>query len=178
MGLDDSARIILIRHLEQERPDAGGKQLLNCPGYRFQMLITSLPGSVSGLEVWRRYNGRAGCENIIKELDASFALPQICLKKFYATEAALTLAIMSYNLCVLFQRHVGWQERVTAATLRFRLFTTAGVISRAGGVLTVKLGLKAGPLRGWWHRLIEKITIPFPNCIAVDETPPHHKVYA
>jgi hypothetical protein len=59
------------------------------------MLITSLPSSVSGLEVWHRYNGRAGCENIIKELDACFGLPQLCLQKFYATEAAMSLAVLT-----------------------------------------------------------------------------------
>ena len=60
----------------------------------------------------------------IRELDECFALPQISLKKFYATEAALSLAVLSYNLCLLFQSHLGWLDRVTAGTLRFLLFTT------------------------------------------------------
>lgn len=165
-------RVILIRHLIHHRPDAGGRELVDCPGYKFQMLITSLPDTVQALEVWRRYNGRAGSENIIKELDGCFALPHLCLKKFYATEAALILAITSYNLCVLFQKHVGWQERVSAATLRFRLFTTGGVISQTGGMLTIKLAAPAGPIRNWWQRLLEKIRSPFPNCIAVEQSPP------
>ena len=164
--------MILIRHQISNRPDAGGRELVDCPGYKYQMLITSLPESVEALDVWRRYNGRAGSENIIKELDSCFALPQLCLKKFYATEAAMTLAVTSYNLCVLFQKRLGWQERVTAATLRFRLFTTGGVISRAGGRLTIKLAAPAGPVRAWWRRLLEKISSPFPNCIAVEQTPP------
>jgi len=94
--------------------------LLHCPGYVFQVLVTSLPQTVPGIEVWRRYNGRVGSENIIKELDACFALPQICLEKFYATEAAMSLAVLTYNLCILFQKHLGWSERVSATTLRFR----------------------------------------------------------
>jgi hypothetical protein len=171
-GWAHARRVILIRHRTAERPDAGGRCLLQCPGYTYQMLITTLPESVSGLEVWRRYNGRAGCENIIKELDACFALPQLCLKKFYATEAAMSLAVMSYNLCALFQRHVGWQERVTATTLRFRLFTTAGVISRSGGWATIKLAVAEGHQRAWWHRLLERILSAFGNCIAVEQTPP------
>jgi hypothetical protein len=34
------------------------------------------------LAVWRYYNGRADCENVIKELREGFALPTLCLEKF------------------------------------------------------------------------------------------------
>jgi hypothetical protein len=165
-------RVLIIRHERQERPQAGGKLLLPCPGYAFQVLVTSLPASVPALEVWRRYNGRAGSENIIKELDSSFALPQICLEKFYATEAALSLAVLTYNLCLLFQKHLGWKERVNAATLRFRLFTAAGIISQSGGYTTLRLAVRAGPLRAWWTQILKKLSDPFPNCIAVEPQPP------
>jgi len=164
-------RVILIRHRQAERPEAGGRLLVDCPGYKYQVLVSNLPPSVGGLEVWRRYNGRGDSENIIKELDASFALPEICLERFYATEAALTLAVLSYNLCILFQRHLGWSERVRAATLRFRLFTTGGVTSRTAGYHTIRLAVAAGPLRAWWKAILQKIVCPFPNCIAVDSSP-------
>ena len=171
-GWGTARRVLLIRHSRRERPDAGGKPLLHCPGYSFQVLVTSLPQTVGGLEVWRRYNGRAGTENVIKELDASFALPQICLEEFYATEAAMSLAVLTYNLCILFQRHLGWAERVNAATLRFRLFSAGGIISLSGGYTTIRLAVRAGPLREWWIQLLEKITCPFRNCVAVDFRPP------
>ena len=172
-GWNRRRRVVLVRHRVSERPEAGGRELLECPGYRIQVLITSLPQSVDGLTVWRRYNGRAGCENIIKELATSYGLPQLCLKKFYATEAALSLSVLAYNLCVLFQREVGWQERVNAATLRRRMFTTGGVISRSGGYLTVRLAVRAGPLRAWWRRLLEKLSCPWFNCVAVEPIPPN-----
>ena len=119
------------------QPAPGGRRpgvdrVSGLPG--IQALITSLPQSVDGLRVWRRYNGRADCENIIKELANAYALPQLCLKRFYATEAALSLSVLAYNLCVLFQRHVGWEDRVTTATLRMRLFTTGGIVSRTGAI--------------------------------------------
>jgi hypothetical protein len=161
-------RVILIRHRLAERPQAGGKLLVDCPGYAHQVLVTSLGPTVGPLQVWRTYNGRAGSENVIRELDECFALPQICLEKFYATEAALSLAVLSYNLCVLFQRYLGWQERVRATTLRFRLFSTGGIISRSGGYTTLRLAVRAGPLRAWWTRVFEKIVCPFRNCVAVD----------
>lgn len=36
-------RVVLVRHRREERPEAGGKPLINCPGYVFQVLVTSLP---------------------------------------------------------------------------------------------------------------------------------------
>lgn len=166
-------RVVLLRHLQTERPEAGGKVLLDCPGYVHQVLVTNLPLEVSALEVWRRYNPRAGSENIIRELNESFALPQLSLKKFYATEAALSLAVLSYNLCVLFQRHLGWTQRVTAATLRFLIFTTGGVISRSGGYTTIRLAVPEGSHRWWWARILEKLTCPFRNCVAVEQLQPN-----
>lgn len=84
---------MLIRHWVREDESRGGKRLLDVPGYRFQALVTSLPGATHPpLAVWRYYNGRADCENVIKELQEGFALPILCLGKFWAAEAALSLA--------------------------------------------------------------------------------------
>lgn len=172
-GWNQPRRVVLIRHLRTQRPEAGGKFLLECPGYSFQVLVTNLPEAVEPLEVWRRYNGRAGSENVIRELDECFALPQISLKKFYATEAALSLAVLSYNLCLLFQSHLGWLDRVTAGTLRFLLFTTGGVISRTGGYITIRLAVSQERQRHWWRCLLEKLATPFRNCNAVEELHPN-----
>jgi hypothetical protein len=164
-------RVILIRHRIAEKARPGGKPLLDCPGYLYQALVTNLPESVRPIAVWRDYNGRAGCEEVIKQLDADFALPKLCLKKFWSTEAALSLAVFSYNLCVLFQRHVGWLDRVTAATLRYRLFTTGGIISETGGRTTIRLAVREEDERAWWRRLLEKIQCPWPNCNSVPARP-------
>ena len=164
-------RVILIRHRIAEKARPGGKPLLDCPGYSFQALVTNLSENVRPIDVWRDYNKRAGCEEVIKQLDADFALPKLCLKKFWSTEAALSLAVFSYNLCVLFQRHVGWQDRVTAATLRYRLFTTGGIISETGGRTTIRLAVRGEAERAWWRRLLEKIQCSLPNCNSVPATP-------
>lgn len=167
-------RVVLVRHRTQEKiatgQRPGGKMLLDCPGYQYQALVTSLPESVGPLALWRDYNQRAGCEGVIKQLDGDFALPQLCLKNFWSTEAALSLAVFSYNLCQLFQRHLGWMERVTATTLRFRLFTTGGIISQTGGTTTIRLSVPEKD-RGWWRALFEKITSLLPNCNAVGSRP-------
>lgn len=163
-------RVVLIRRRIADDPRGGGKLLLECPGYKYQVLVTSLPPSVSALEVWLDYNGRAGIENVIKELRGGFGLAGLCCQKFFATEAALSLAVFTYNLSLLFARHLGWLERVTIATLRFRLFGCAGIISNAQGQTTLKLGIPPDK-QDWWLQVWQKILSPFPNCNAVAQSP-------
>ena len=169
-GWAQPRRVILIRHRVAERPGAGGKKLIDVPGYVFQALVTSWPTSEPPLAVWRYYNGRADCENVIKELQQGFALTSLCLQSFWATEAALSLATLTYNLTVLFQRHLGWQTKVTIHSLRFWLFITPGLITHPAGKTTIKLAVPPRE-RDWWSRLWEKILSPFPNCNAVENRP-------
>ena len=163
-------RLVLLRHRVADKDRAGGKKLIDVPGYLFQALVTSLPASLSPLAVWRYYNGRADCENVIKELQSGFALGTLCLESFWASEAALSLAVLTYNLTVLFQRHLGWQTKVTIHSLRFWLFVTAGIISHPKGKTTIKLAVPPRE-RTWWQRLWEKLLSPFPNCNAVENKP-------
>ncbi len=164
-------RLVLIRHRVSEDENRADKVLLDVPGDRFQALVTSLPAaSHPPLAVWRYDNGRADCENVIKELQAGFALPTLCLAQFWASEAALSLATLTYNLMILFQRHLGWQHKVTLRNLRFWLFVTAGVLSHPAGKTTLKLAVPHRERDGW-RRLWEKILSPLPNCNAVENHP-------
>ncbi|MEO8166009.1 MAG: IS1380 family transposase [Betaproteobacteria bacterium] len=171
IGWGKARRLILIRHTVAEKKRPGGKKLLEIEAYTFQALVTNLAPSVPPISVWRDYNARAGCEGVIKQLDMDFALDKLCLKKFFATEAAMSLAVVAYNLCVLFQRHLGWMDRVTATTLRFRLFTTGGIISQAGGRTTIRLAVPVEQ-RAWWRSLYEKLLSVLPNCNAIPSSPP------
>jgi hypothetical protein len=170
MNWPQPRRLVLIRHRIADKDRAGGKKLIEVPGYLFQALVTSLPWRTSPLTVWRYYNGRADCENVIKELQSGFALGTLCLESFWATEAALSLAVLTYNLTVLFQRHLGWQTKVTIHSLRFWLFVTAGSISHPKGTTTIKLAVPRRE-RDWWQRLWAKILSPLPNCNAVENRP-------
>lgn len=160
-------RLILIRQRVQERPQAGGKTLLDVPGYRFQALVTNLPDSVDALTVWRRYNGRADLENRIKELGDQFGIKRLCVSGFWGTEAMHHLAIAAYNLCVLLQRRLGQLELCQLNTLRWRLFGRAAVWSRAQGKPTLKIAIHGETARTWWRHILEKLTAP-PNCHAVE----------
>lgn len=163
-------RLILLRRRLEEKRRESGKQLINLPGYSYQALVTSLPASYAPLQVWYEYNGRANIENVIKELREGFALPHLCAQKFFATEAQLALATFAYNLITLFARHLGWLEKMTIGTLRFRLFSSAGIISETQGRTTIRLGIPPAQ-RAWWAEVWEKLLCPFPNCNAVEQSP-------
>lgn len=163
-------RLIIIRRRVDVESRGGGKQLLDCPGYKFQALVTNLPASVSPLQVWFDYNGRADIENVIRELRHGFGLAGFCCAQFFATEAALSLAVFTYNLSTLFARHLGWLDKLTIGTLRYRLFRCAGIISHGQGRTTIKLAIPKAH-RPWWNGVWEKILSPFPNCNAVSQSP-------
>ena len=96
--LPGTARFVAIRHrLKDKRSRAGGKLLFDCPGYLYQVLVTNQPRTVPLADIWRDYNGRAACENVIKELDAGYGLPDLVCKDFWATEAALSFGVLAHN---------------------------------------------------------------------------------
>ena len=159
-------RLIVIRQRVEQRPQAGGKTLLEVPGYRFQALVTNLPGSADALSVWRQYNGRADLENRIKELGGQFGIKRLCVDNFWGTEAMHHLAIAAYNLCVLLQRRLGQLEKCELNTLRWRLFGRAAVWSRAHGKPALKLAVRGNQNRHWWREILTKLTA-LPNCNAV-----------
>lgn len=160
-------RLILIRQRIAQRPQSGGKMLLEVPGYRFQALWTNLGPEVSELTVWRRYNGRADVENRIKELGDQFGIKRLTVKNFWGTEAMHHLAIAAYNLCVLLQRRLGQLEKCELNTLRWRLFSRAAVWSKKAGKPTLKLAVRGKELKDWWLQILEKLTA-FPNCNSVE----------
>jgi len=155
-------RLVVVRQRITQRPQAGGKQLLEIPGYRFQAFITNLPATVNALEVWRRYNGRADLENRIKELGDQFGIKRLCVSSFWGTEALHHLAIVAYNLCVLLQRKLGQLELCQLNTLRWRLFSRAAVWSRAQGKPTLKLAVRGEENRNWFREILNKL-LAFPN---------------
>lgn len=165
-GTRPGQRLIVIRQHITRRPQAGGKELLEVPGYRFQALISNLPSSVSPVAVWRQYNGRADLENRIKELGEQFGIKRLCVASFWGTEALHHLAILAYNLCVLLQRKLGQLEQCQLNTLRWRLFTRAGVWSRAQGKPTLKLAVQGKENQHWFREMLSKL-LAFPNCHAV-----------
>lgn len=124
-GWDKAVRFVVVRQ-HMRRANAAGKTLSlfaddpDLQGWRYGAMVTDL--SLPAVEVWRLYRGRADCENRIKELKADFGLDSFVLRDFWATEAALGVAMLSYNLMSVF-RHAVLRQKVhhTLATLHHKV---------------------------------------------------------
>lgn len=163
---DKPRRVIGIRQHVGKRAHAKGKTLslfADAPdvrAYRYAALVTDL--TLPAQQVWRMYRGRADCENRIKELKYDFGLDSFNAQSFWATEAALHMAMMAYNLMSLFRQAVlkqlsatGKDVQRTLATLRHQLFAQAGYITQKNKSPTLKLAtakLRREWFSGLWNQ--------------------------
>jgi hypothetical protein len=148
-------RIVVVRQLVKERPQAGGKYLFDMHDYRYQAWVSNL--TLPAPEVWRLYRGRADAENRIAELKYDFGLDSFCLNEFYATEAAFRSVMVAYNVISLFRQAVlGVKIQPRLATIRFQCFAIGSWIGRKyrKNVLRVSLAHKRRP---WFEGLFTKI---------------------
>jgi hypothetical protein len=122
-GWDEAQRLVIIRqHMQRKAGGVPGKTLSlfaddpDLQGWRYGAMLTDM--SLPAIEVWNLYRGRADCENRIKELKADFGLDSFVLRDFWATEAALGVSMLAYNLMSVF-RHTVMRQTVhhTLATL-------------------------------------------------------------
>jgi hypothetical protein len=150
-------RIVMVRQRIKDRPNATGKQLklfseeAFYKNYRYSAYVTNL--TLAPAEVWRIYRGRADAENRIKELKYDFGFDSFNLKDFYATEAALTFAMIAYNLMALFRTFV-LQEKTqkTLSTLRYRTFAIGAYFEKVNDKLILKIALSK-KRRAWFSGL-------------------------
>lgn len=150
-------RMVIVRQRIKERPQAPGKQLTLFSeeeihrNYRYSAYVTNL--KLAPAEVWRIYRGRAEAENRIKELKYDFGFDSFNLKDFYATEAALTFAMIAYNLMSLFRTFL-LQEKTqkTLSTLRYKTFAIGAYFEKLNGKLVLKIALNK-KRRAWFTGL-------------------------
>ena len=152
-------RIVVVRQKIKDRPQAPGKQLglfseeEVYKNYRYSAYLTSL--KLAPAEIWRLYRGRGDAENRIKELKYDFGFDSFNLKEFYATEAALTMAMIAYNLMALFRTFV-IQEKTqrTLSTLRYRTFAIGAYFEKINDKLILRIALSK-KRRAWFSGLWE-----------------------
>ena len=150
-------RMVIVRQRIKERPNAPGKQLSLFAeeeihrNYRYSAYVTNL--KLAPAEVWRLYRGRADAENRIKELKYDFGFDSFNLQDFYATEAALTFAMIAYNLMSLFRTFL-LQEKTqkTLSTLRYKAFAIGAYFEKLNGKLVLKIALNK-KRRAWFTGL-------------------------
>ena len=108
---EHAQRMVVVRqHINRKAGQVTGKSLSlfaddeNLQDWRYGVMITDLP--LAAVEIWRLYRGRADCENRIKELKYDFGLDSFVLRQFWATEAALSVVMLAYNLMSVFRQAV------------------------------------------------------------------------
>jgi hypothetical protein len=163
-------RLVIVRQRIKEKPNATGKMLSLFPeeeeyrNYRYSAYVTSM--KLSPVEIWRLYRGRANAENYIKELKYDFGFESFNLKGFYATEAALTFAMIAYNLMSLFKQFI-LQEKTQRrlSTLRFRTFAIGAFFEKINNQIVLKIAL-VKKRRKWFSSLwnqSQNFNYPFSN---------------
>lgn len=116
---DKAYRVIFIRQDKDIREQAIGKSLSlfgddwDFEHYRYSALLTNM--KYEAATIWRVYRLRANCEKPIKALKEDFGLNIFVMKNYWATEVALTLAMLTANLASLFRRtclHLSKNHRI------------------------------------------------------------------
>ena len=161
-------RMIVIRQSKVVNEKTTGKQLTAFKeddayyNWRYNCFVTNqiLPAS----EIWEQYKRRGDAENRIKELKEDFGAEGFNMDSFYATEAAIKMVCISYNLMSLF-RQVTHQTPIQPKlpTLRFNCFAVGSWIVKRGNSTILKLSV---PLkrRQWYDGLfsnIDKMKSPY-----------------
>ncbi len=161
-------RMVIVRQKIKDRPNAIGKTLKLFGEesiyrqYRYTAYFTTL--KLSAAEVWRVYRNRADAENRIKELKYDFGFSSFNLNDFYATEAALTFAMLSYNLMALFRQFILQSKtQHTLSTLRYKTFAIGAYFEKIGDQFTLKLALNMKRrewCKGLWNQS-NSVNFPF-----------------
>jgi len=154
-------RIVVVREPvpENTKQDVAGKQLKLFPelkGYAYRAFVTnSLAPSV---EIWRDYNGRATCENVIKE-GIFFGLDINATRKFCPNAAHFLLTLFAYNLMNWFKEVAigetdaksGMEIKRMAKWIRSRLLCVPAKLVASARQLSLKFS------RDWpWRSLMER----------------------
>ncbi|MFH1452401.1 MAG: transposase [Armatimonadota bacterium] len=131
-----------------------GKQLTlfqmseDAADYRFSVYITNYDEDV--LSLWRKCRSRADDENRIKELKEDFGLEGFSMKKFYATESAMLVRVLLYNIYNLFRCEImpKLEQGKRLCTLRFKYFIIPAITGIRGNQTILRLGIKSKSLIG------------------------------
>ncbi|HEX7232097.1 MAG TPA: IS1380 family transposase [Candidatus Binatia bacterium] len=146
-------RFVCLRQELSERPQARGKRLIDCPGYTYRVMVSSVPYAAE--VVSRMYVGRADSENRIKELKDDLSLDTFCLKSFEATDAAFRMGGVLYNLLAEFRETVlprAWFEKRLRAVRDFVFLVGADLISQ-GRRVRIRFAMGAADRAEFLRRL-------------------------
>ena len=129
-----SLRYVVVRQSIKQRKQALGKQLrlfeIETEHYRYGCWVTNM--DTDPLDVWRIIRGRSNDENTIKEFKEDLAFCGFSMNSFYATEVAMLIRLLLYNLLLVFRTtFLPENERTQRiSTLRFKYFIIPAHLGR------------------------------------------------
>ena len=138
-----------------------GSQLALFASYSYHGFITDRDGETLELEADHRRH--AEIENAIRDLKDDVGLNHLPSGRFAANAAWLAIQAMAHNLA-RWTAHIGLGEQVvTTKTLRRRLFSLAGRLTRPARRLALHLP-RYWPWEGQFTRALARLrTLPLPS---------------
>ncbi len=156
-------RVIVIRQSVDLRPKATGKKLKLFDDmeyyeqYRYHTFYTNQ--TLPATQIWEQYKGRGDCENRIKELKYDFALEGFNMKDFFATEAALRMVNLAYNIISLFRQVSSEKPKhQRLQTLRLNCYAVGAWMTKKGNSRVLKLAVPIKK-RKWMDGIFAKVDI-------------------
>jgi DNA-directed RNA polymerase subunit N (RpoN/RPB10) len=162
-------RYFAVRHrVKEDCPMPVGKQLKLFPDleevneYRYSVYVTNYDDDAT--QLWRLYRRRCDDENRIKEIKEDFGLEGYCMQNFYATEAAILLRILLYNLFNLFRSILlpKAKHHSRLSTILYQYFTIPGLLGSDGNRKILRIGLSSKKQRGKFKHLLHTVARWFP----------------
>lgn len=162
-------RIVVVRLRETEGGKTPGKRLFELPpDYVYHVIVTNM--DLGPEQTWEFYNGRADCENRIKELKHDFAASGFCLQSFYGTEATFRLICLLFNLMAILSANLFDNPARRLSTIRYQAFVAGASLGQEGRTPVLRLGLQ-GNARERFQALIDKLTgRTFPTALQLRES--------
>lgn len=140
VGIGEAFRIAVIRRQVHD-PSAPpqGKKVDGHPHWRYQAVVSDRDWTPPDL--WRFYNGRAGCERVFRIGKQALGLGHLVSRQFRANEAAFLLRSIAFNVDVRFQAHCEQRARAEKRVVRRvglewrqpRFYRTAGRLLHEAG---------------------------------------------
>lgn len=161
-GWEKSRRYIVVRQSIKQRKEALGKQLrlfeVETENYRYGCWVTNM--DADPLEVWRTIRQRSNDENTIKEVKEDLAFCGFSMNSFYATEVAMLIRLLLYNLLLVFRTtFLPENERAQRiSTLRFKYFIIPAHLGRDSSGRWLRLSVFPTKLKTKIQAILEAIS--------------------
>jgi len=156
-------RVVVVRQSIAMRPEATGKKLKLFDDdpyyeqYRYHCFYTNQ--TLPAKQIWEQYKGRGDCENRIKELKYDFALEGFNLKEFFATEAAIRMVNLAYNIISLFRQVTSKKpQQQRLQTLRLNCYAVGAWMTKRGNSKVLKMAVPIKK-RKWMDGIFAKVDI-------------------